>query len=88
MPYIKQEDRQKYLSVLKAIEYLPAIENKGDLEFLVFTLQAKFMKTREPRYGTLHEAVYAVTHSAHEFERRFLDKREDKARQENGDIEI
>lgn len=88
MPYIKTEDRKKYLSILKAIEYTHAIENKGDLEFLVFVLIKKFMKTRESRYGTLHEAVYAPIHSAHEFERRYLDKREDKARQENGDIEI
>lgn len=88
MPYIKPEDRKKYLGILKAIEYTDSIENKGDLEFLVFVLQKKFMKTRESRYSTLHEAVYAVTHAAHEFERRYLDKREDQARQANGDIEI
>ena len=88
MPYIKQEDRTKYLSILKAVEFTPEITTKGDLEFLVFVLQKKFMKTREARYSTLHEAVYAVTHAADEFRRRFLDKREDKARQENGDIDI
>jgi hypothetical protein len=88
MPYIKKEDREKYLSVLKAVEYLPEITTKGDLEFLVFTLMQKYMKTREKRYSTLHEVVYSVQHCADEHRRRYLDKREDLARQQNGDIEI
>lgn len=88
MPYVNKTQRDKYRNVAIAIQYLPEIETKGDLEYLVFLLQLKFMKTREPRYGTMHEAVYAVNHAAHEFERRYLDKREDKARQENGDIQI
>jgi hypothetical protein len=86
MPYIKSEDRAKYQSVDKAIAQLDEITTKGDLEFLVFRLMVKFMATREKRYSTLHDTVYAVAHASDEYRRRFLDAREDDARIVNGDI--
>lgn len=88
MPYIPKQQREKYNNLMVMIQSLPEIETKGDLEFIVYALMLKFMKTRDERYSTLHEAVYAVQHCAHEFERRFLDKREDLARKTNGDISI
>lgn len=87
MPYVSLSDRARYDKVIKAINQLPEIATKGDLEFLVFKLMKKFMKDREVRYSTLHEAVYATQHSADEFRRRFLDAREDLALKTNGDIE-
>lgn len=84
MPYIKNENRGKYKVI---IDNLPEIETKGDLEYLVFKLMKKFMGTREFRYTSLHDCVYAVAHCADEFRRRFLDKREDNAREKNGDVE-
>jgi hypothetical protein len=84
MPYIKREFREPYDYVLDKLE---SIETKGDLEYCVFKLMKKFMSTRKYRYNDLHDCIKAVEHSAHEFERRFLDPREDKAIQENGDIE-
>jgi len=83
MPYVSQERRDVYDKVLNKI---PDIETKGDLEYCVFKLMKRFMKTREFRYSTLHEVVYAVMHCADEYRRRFLDKREDEARETNGDI--
>lgn len=44
------------------------------------------MRNKEARYSTLHDCVYAAQHCADEFRRNFLDKREDKAKEENGDI--
>jgi hypothetical protein len=87
MPYVTKSDREKYNDILRAINNLKEIENKGSLEFLVFSLMVKYMKTREFRYSTLHDVVYAVQHSADEYRRRFLDKREDEARLTNGDID-
>jgi len=84
MPYIKAELRDKYD---KIINQLPNIDNKGDLEYIVTKVMKKFMKTRERRYSTLHEVVYAVMHCADEYRRRYLDKREDEAIIENGDVE-
>lgn len=84
MPYIKKSERGIYDEVLNQ---MPTIKTKGDLEYCVFKLITHFMKFREKRYSTLHEAVYSVMHCADEYRRRFLDKREDEAMTVNGDIE-
>lgn len=86
MPYVDRASRDKYKEINKAIAFIDKIETKGDLEYLVFRLMVKFMATREKRYSTLHDTVYAVQHCADEYRRRFLDKREDEARESNGDI--
>lgn len=87
MPYVDKLQREKYKSLLIMIHNLSEIETKGDLEYLVFILMKKFMSTREQRYSTLHDCVYAIQHCSDEFRRRYLDKREDIARQNNGDVE-
>jgi hypothetical protein len=84
MPYIKLNERLDYDKILNQ---MPDIKNKGDLEYCVFKLMKRFMKTREFRYSTLHEVVYAIMHCADEYRRRYLDKREDEARETNGDVE-
>jgi hypothetical protein len=84
MPYIKKELRTKYDNILNQ---LSEIDNKGDLEYIVFKVMKKFMSNRDFRYSTLHEVVYAVMHCADEYRRRYLDKREDEARKINGDVE-
>jgi len=86
MPYIDTYSRFRYVKVTDIIDAIPEISTKGDLEYLVFALMKKFMKSRESRYSTLHDAVYATQHAADEFRRRFLDKREDEALVANGDI--
>ncbi len=83
MPYISRNKRGEYDIIL---DNLPEIKTKGDLEYIVFKAMKKFMSTREFRYTPLHACVYAVQHCADEFRRRFLDKREDEARETNGDI--
>ena len=82
MPYIKQEDRAKF-NILNSIE---KIETKGELEYCIYRLMVKYMDGKEFKYSVLHDCTYASQHCADEFRRRFLDKREDKAREENGDI--
>lgn len=86
MPYVDEESRKRYENLLLMINNMTEISTKGDLEYLVFVLMKKYMSTREERYSNLHDVVYAVQHCSDEFRRRFLDKREDKARQKNGDI--
>ena len=86
MPYVDKDSRKKYEIVDKAIASLDSIETKGDLEYLVFRLMVKFMVTREKRYSTLHDVVYAVAHASDEYRRRYLDVRENEALEANGDI--
>ena len=83
MPYIKEHLRPKYRDILRQ---LPTIETKGDLEFCTYYLMLKFMDDRDERYTPLHDCVYGVHHAAHEFERDRLDKREDTAKEDNGEI--
>lgn len=83
MPYIHPNDRPQYNF---ALDQLPTITTKGDLEYCIFKLIKMYMSTREYKYTELHNAVYAAVHAAHEFERRFLDARENKAISINGDI--
>lgn len=86
MPYINEERRIVYKNAFPDIHSKTPIDNKGDLEYLVFKLMKKYMKDKEYRYSDLHDCVYAVQHCADEFRRRYLDKREDNAIAKNGDI--
>jgi hypothetical protein len=84
MPYIKEEDREKYDFAFVDIKQ---INTKGELEYCIFKLMKIYMYDKEEKYSNLHDCVYAAQHCADEFRRRFLDKREDSAINENGDIE-
>jgi len=83
MPYIKKEERKKFDEHLDKID---KIETKGELEYCIFKLMKKYMNSKEVRYATLHDCTYAAMHCADEFRRRNLDKREDEAMNQNGDI--
>ncbi len=83
MPYIKNEDRDKYDFTLLEID---KIETKGELEYCIFKLMKIYMEDKEYRYSNLHDCVYAAQHCADEFRRRYLNIREDKAIIQNGDI--
>lgn len=85
MPHIKDEDKIKYNQIINAIEFSKDIETKGDLEYLVYQLMKKYMSSRDKRYSTLHDVVYATIHSAEEYKRLYLDVREDHAITENGE---
>ena len=85
MPYIKQEYRQIYDEVLNQLD-TKDFQNKGDLEYCIFKLMLIFMQNKDWNYSSLHDAVYASQHCSDEFRRRFLDERENEARQRNGDI--
>jgi hypothetical protein len=85
MPYIKHEDREKFDEHLGMIQ---KIETKGELEYCIFRLMLLYMEGKLNKYSTLHDCTYAAIHCGDEFRRRFLDKREDAAIHENGDIYI
>lgn len=88
MPYIEKGSRVKYTILRGYLHTVPRIETKGDLEYLIFLLMKKYMETRENRYTTLHDCVYAAIHAGEEFKRRFLDVREEQALKKNGDVKL
>ena len=83
MPYIEECKRPRYDA---ALNNMPNILCKGDLEYCIFKLMKIFMATRTPRYTNLHDCAYAAQHCGDEFRRRYLDNREDKAIEQNGDV--
>ena len=83
MPYIKKEDREKFQEFLHQV---PVPKTKGELEYCIFYLMQEYKDYHPEKYSDLHDCTYAAQHCADEFRRRFLDKREDEARKENGDI--
>jgi hypothetical protein len=84
MPYIDKSERTQFDNILNQ---LPGLETKGQLEYCLFKLMKWYMKNREFRYSILHDVVYAAIHCGDEFRRRYLDKREDEAKDKNGDVE-
>jgi len=82
MPYILQSERQQFDSKIQ----LDKIETKGQLEYCIFKLMLIYMKDKPQRYSTLHDCTYAAAHCSDEFRRRYLDRREDFAKTQNGDI--
>jgi len=83
MPYIEQHQRPQYDHALSQID---EIHSKGDLEYCIFWLMKKYMSTNQFKYSHLHDTTYAAAHCADEFRRRYLDKRENVALEQNGDI--
>ena len=83
MPYIPESERLVYDWTLEEFANIP---NKGHLEYIIFTIMKLYMKDKKWTYCNLHDTVYAVQHCADEYRRRFLDVREDEARERNGDI--
>lgn len=83
MPYIRQDMRLKYKRTLESIGF---IETKGELEYCIYKLMVMYMQDKEFKYSTLHDCTYAAQHCCDEFRRRYLDVRENEAREQNGDI--
>lgn len=83
MPYIKQEDRNKFDIILDNIK---TIETKGELEYCVYKLMKIYMQDKEFNYSNLHDTVYSAVHCGDEFRRNFLDERENLAKSLNDKI--
>jgi hypothetical protein len=83
MPYIEPKERPQFD---KFLDQIPVIFKKGQLEYCVAKLMNIYMKDKEKTYTEWHNCVYAVQHCSDEYRRRFLDKREDYAKDKNGDI--
>ena len=85
MPYIIPQDRPPFDKVLDQLKP-ENFKTKGELEYCIFKLMGIYMNGKDAKYSNYHDTVYAATHCGDEFRRRFLDAREDHAREENGDV--
>jgi len=87
MPYIKQEEREKWKDIIKkVVETLKELDQKdveGNLNYLI----TKIMKeTYEPKYFNYNRAIGLLECIKQEFYRRQVAPYEDTKIKENGDV--
>lgn len=75
MPYIKQEDRDKYPP-----------KNAGHLNYIFTVIIKRYLKTQGISYQTMNDIVGALDNAKDEFRRRIQHPYEDEKIQLNGDV--
>ena len=85
MPYIKQEDRVRFASILERLTEVP-IRSAGELNFVVTSVVHHYLKQFPKSYGTYNEAIGALEAAKLELYRRHVVPYEDIKIQENGDL--
>lgn len=85
MPYIKQEDRARFASILERLNEVP-IRSAGELNFLVTSVVHHYLQQFPKSYGTYNEAIGALEAAKLELYRRQVAPYEDIKIQENGDL--
>jgi hypothetical protein len=83
MPYIKQEDREKFVS---AEVGMSRIENAGELNYFITRTCLNYLKTKGMRYQAFNDIVGVLTCVVNEFYRRLIGYYEDIKIVENGDV--
>ncbi len=83
MPYIKQEDREKFGNLWAG---LPKIETPGELNYLITMMCHYYIQDHGEKYQTLNDVSGALTNVNLELYRRVSSPYEDRKIQENGDV--
>ena len=97
MPYIKQEDRQKFIEErisnaheLEEIDQIKQIadkiENCGELNYVFTVLAINYIKKHGKRYQKINDVKGALQGALSEFDRRLCGDYEDIKKEENGDV--
>jgi len=92
MPYISQNKRKQpdmvrlTRAIARAVES-GAIDCRGDMNYVYFYMARRYMNQYGYTYHKISDVKNAAKDSADEINRRFMDKRENKAIEENGDVE-
>lgn len=82
MPYIKQEDRQKFDAAIDLVEPKTA----GELNYCVTRLVLGFLKRDKISYFTLNQVVGVLECAKQELYRRLVAPYEDVSATKNGDV--
>ena len=88
MPYIQQEDRNRFAGALCALEGEVAATglSNGDLNYLMTKLALLYLAKHGTSYNTLSDVVKAFECAKLEFYRRHVAPYEDRKIHENGDV--
>ena len=83
MPYIKQEDRQRFMWIEDQLKDHWIIQTPGDLQYLI-ALAIRYMP--KTCYQEMNDIMGALAGAQMEFYRRTVAPYEDKKCHENGDV--
>lgn len=83
MPYIKQEDREKFTRMLLET---PSIVGSGELNYLFTKIYQIYIMQKGLNYQTLNDIKGVFGCCSDEFTRRVVNPYEDKKIAENGDV--
>jgi len=83
MPYIKQEDRARFASILEKLNEVP-IRSAGELNFLVTSAVHHYLRRFPKSYGTYNQAIGALEAAKLELYRRQVVPYDDIKIKENG----
>jgi hypothetical protein len=86
MPYIPQQQRIDVNADVKAhgVDWVPA--NAGELNFLVSTFIANYIRTKGLKYAVVNEMVGALECAKMELNRVIIGPYEDRKIEENGPV--
>jgi hypothetical protein len=89
MPYIKQEDRDKYDEWLNAliVDLRESGWPPGDVTYILYRLMCRWFMDK-PMYQTICEVRGVLAGVLSEFDRRFAFPYEDRKILENGDVDL
>lgn len=85
MPYIKQEERERFARVLERLNEV-SIRSAGELNFLVTSVVHHYLQQFPKSYGVYNDAIGALEAAKLELYRRQVVPYEDIKIQENGDL--
>jgi hypothetical protein len=88
MPYIKHEDKKRFITILDTLQQTVnsgGISN-GDLNYLMTCLAKMYLSKHGESYNTLSDVVKAFECAKLEFYRRKVAPYEDRKIKENGDV--
>lgn len=86
MPYIKEEQRQKYNQVFWKLRDAGAIKDPGELNYLFSIIINHYLVAHGTRYQAINDIVGALEGAKLEAYRKIAAPYEDQKIEENGDI--
>jgi len=84
MPYIKEERRKSFRTLIKRLA--GGILNEGEMNYVVFKIMKEWIDIHGKNYKNLSSCISALENSKLEFYRRCVGPYEDEKIIENGDI--
>lgn len=85
MPYIKQEDRDRFEYGLQNL----TPEKPGELNYIFTKIIEQYLKEKNPiKYTHLNDIIGALEGAKLEFYRRFVSEFEKEKIQQNGDVDL